>query len=158
MKGTWEFLKIHTYKGNQSEEEKEAGKLQKFTQIYITFTLNFSQHAQISCLKNQHAKNQIVCLNTSFTIPLWKDKVKVSHEKISHIFLHNKNASTETHNYPINLFFSINKDLIYFWCVNFFLGVSHNISWNMRFWKDVKKCKNVILFLMGSYIHTYKYT
>ena len=82
--------------------------------INITFTYNFSQHVQISCLKNQHAKNQILCLTTSFTIPLHKDKVKVSHTKINHIFSHNKNASAEPHNYPIKLVFSVNKNLIYF--------------------------------------------
>ena len=40
----------------------------------ITYTHNVLQHVQISCLKNQHAKNQIVCLTTSFTIPLRKSK------------------------------------------------------------------------------------
>ena len=33
----------------------------------------------IPCSKNQYAKNQIACLTTSFTIPLQKDKVKISH-------------------------------------------------------------------------------
>ena len=40
----------------------------------ITYTHNVSQHVQISCLKNQHAKNQIVCLTSSFTIPIQKFK------------------------------------------------------------------------------------
>ena len=65
----------------------------------------FSQYVQISCLKNQHAKNQIVCLTTSSTIPLWKDKVKVNQAKIKRIFSRDKNASAEPHNYPINLAF-----------------------------------------------------
>ena len=71
----------------------------------IAFTHDFPQHIQILCLKNQHAKTQIVCLTTSFTIPLRKGKVKVSTAKISLIFSRNKYASTEPHNYPINLFF-----------------------------------------------------
>ena len=66
---------------------------------------HFSQYVQISCLKNQHAKNQIVCLTASFTIALGKDTVKVSHAKFNCIFSINKNASTEPHNYPINLGF-----------------------------------------------------
>ena len=122
----------------------------------MTFTYNFSQHLQISCLKNQHAKNQIVCLTTSFTIPLWKDKVKVSHAKISCIFSCNKNASKEPDNYPINLTFSVNINLVWIWCVIFFFDISQNFSQNMRFSKkDVKKCKNIILFLNG--IHNKKH-
>ena len=51
----------------------------------------------------------------------------------------------------INLVFSVNKNLICFWCVFFFLDVSHNISKNKRFWnKEVKKGKNIILFWTGS--------
>ena len=66
------------------------------------FSHNFSQHVQILCLKNQHAKNQIVCLTATFTIALQKDKVKVSHAKTNQIFWSNENASTEPHNNPIN--------------------------------------------------------
>ena len=85
---------------------KKKRKLWKTAVIHtnVTFNQNVSQHVQIPCLKNQYAKNQIVCLTTSWTIPLRKDKVKISHTKISHNFSRNKNASTEPHNYPINLF------------------------------------------------------
>ena len=70
----------------------------------ITFSHNFSQHIQISCLKNQHGKNQIICLTAPITVALQRDEVKVSHTKINHIFSCNKSASAELHNYPINLF------------------------------------------------------
>ena len=128
MKETWDFLKsIHT-----KEIKVKKKKLWKTAAIhaYLTFTHNFPQHVQISCLKNQHAKNQIVCLTTSFTIPLRKDKVKVSHAKNSHIFSHNKNASTEQHNHAINLVFPVNRNLVYFWHTIFFLmlaAISHKI-------------------------------
>ena len=52
----------------------------------VIFSHNFSQHLQMSCLKNHHAKNQIVCLTISFTVPLQKGKVKVSHAKTNHIY------------------------------------------------------------------------
>ena len=86
---------------------KKKRKLWKTTEIHknITFSHNFSQQAQISCLKSQHAKNHIVCFTASFKIGLTKNKVKVSYTKINHIFSRNKNASTELHNYLINLFF-----------------------------------------------------
>ena len=91
------------WKSIPTEEIKvdKKRKMWKTTAIYtkITFTNNFSQHVQIPCLKNQ-----TVCLNKSFAIPLQNDKVKGSHTKISHIFSRNKNASTEPHKYPINLF------------------------------------------------------
>ena len=78
----------------------------KATAIYtkITFTNNFSQHVQIPCLKNQ-----TVCLNKPFAIPLRNYKVKGSHAKISHIFSRNKNASTEPHNQTRKLVLSVNK-------------------------------------------------
>ena len=90
-------------------------KLWKTAAIHtnITFNHNFP-HVQTSCLKNQHAKNQIVCLTTSFTILLRKNKVKVSHAKINRIFSRNKNAFTEPDNSPINLVFSVNKNLVCF--------------------------------------------
>ena len=97
--------------------------------------------------EEEYAKNQIICWTTCFTVALQKYQVKVSHAKISRIFSPNKNASTEPHNYPLNLFFSLNKDLVCFWHVFFFLNVSHNISQNMTFWKDdSKNCRNVIPF------------
>ena len=46
--------------------------------------------------------------------------------------------------------FSVNENLVHLWRVIFFLDVSHNISQNAKFWKDVKKCRNVILFWTGS--------
>ena len=48
-------------------------------------------------------QKQIVCLTTSFAFPFRKDKVKVTHAKINHIFSGKKAASTEQHGYPINL-------------------------------------------------------
>ena len=58
---------------------------------------------------------QSACLTTSFTIPLPKDTVKDSHAEINHIFSRKKNASTQPHNYPINLFFfSVSKNVVYF--------------------------------------------
>ena len=97
-------------------------------------------------MKNEHDKNQIVCLTTFFTILLQKGKIKASHTKINHIFLRNKNASTGWHNYSINLFFSVDKNLVYFWHVMFFLDASHNISQNMRFWKKKRYKKNAKTF------------
>ena len=94
----------------------------------ITFSHNLSQHVQISCLKNQHAKNQIVCLAAFFTITVRKDKVKVNHTKIKHIISRNKNISREP-----------NENLVCFWGVIFFLDVSHNISQNVTFWKKMSK-------------------
>ena len=79
----------------------------------IIFNHSFSQHVQIS-LKNKHAKNQTVCLTTNFTVALRKDKVKVGLAKINHIFSRNKNASTEPPNYPINLVFSVNENVVNF--------------------------------------------
>ena len=55
--------------------------------------------------KNIQNLGKIVYLTTSFTISLRKDKVKVSHAKISHIFSQNKNASVQPQNYPIYMFF-----------------------------------------------------
>ena len=91
-------------------------KLWKTAEIHtnITFSHNFSQHVQMLCLKNQCAKSQTVCLTTSFKMVLRKNKIKVSHTKINHIFPRNKNVSTEPHNYPINLVLSVNKNLVYF--------------------------------------------
>ena len=60
-------------------------------------------------------------LNYLFHNDLTKNKAKVSYIKITHIFSSNKIASTESHNYPINLVFSVNKNLVYFWSVFFFL-------------------------------------
>ena len=115
-------------------------KPQQLTQIL--HLAKFSKHVQISCLKNQHPKNQIICLTASFIIALRKDKLKVSHARIN-IFWCNKNASTEPHNYPINLVFAVNENLVYF--RRFFLDVSQYISQNMTFWReDAKTCKNVI--------------
>ena len=67
---------------------KKNRKLWKIAAIHnnITFGYIFSQHFQMSCLKNQHATNQIVCLNAPFTITLQEHKVKVSHAKINLIF------------------------------------------------------------------------
>ena len=93
----------------------------------ITFSHNFSQHIQISCLKNQYGKNQIICFTAPITVALQRDEVKVSHTKINHIFSCNKSASAELHNYPINLFLSVNKNLVNFWHIIFFLDVSHCI-------------------------------
>ena len=47
----------------QRKSKLRSGNCGKTAAIHtnITLTYNFS-HAQISCLKNQHAKNQIVCL------------------------------------------------------------------------------------------------
>ena len=43
--------------------------------------------------------------------------------------------------------FSVNKNLVYFCHIYFFLDTSHNISQNMRFWKeDTKKCKKVLFW------------
>ena len=68
-------------------------------------------------------------------------------QKISQIFSNNKHASIESKNYPINLIFSVNKNFIYFWPVIFFLNVSHNISQNMRYWKeDLQKAKASFFF------------
>ena len=98
-------------------------------------------------------------LTTSFKMALRKNKIKFSHTKINHIFPCNKNGSTESHNYPINLIFSVNKNLVYFWREIFFLDVIHNISRNMTFWKeDAQKCKSVILFWTGLYIYIYTST
>ena len=100
-----------------------------------------------------HVKNQIVCLKKSFAISLRKDKVKVSQVKISCVFSCNKNASTEPHNYPLNPVFSVNKNLVYFWHVIFLSWFSHNISQDMRFWKeDIKNVKTSFFFLTGSVI------
>ena len=60
-------------------------------------------------------------------------------QKLATFFSHNKDASTEPHNYPINQFFSVNKNLVHIWCVSFFLDVNHNILQNMRFWKEDQK-------------------
>ena len=66
-------MKIHTYKGNQGCEEAETEK--PVIPTNITFSHNFLQNFQISCLKNQHAKNQIVCLTASFTIvAFWRSE------------------------------------------------------------------------------------
>ena len=76
--------------------------------VNITFSHNFPQHVQISCLKNQHGKNHIVCLTVSFKIGFTKKislKVKIIHTKINHIFSRNKSASKELHNYPIHMVF-----------------------------------------------------
>ena len=139
MKETWEFLKFIPTK---QIKVKKKRKLWKTAAIHtnITFTHSFSQHVQISCLKNQHAKNQIVYLIASFTIPLRKEKVKVSYAKISRIFLHNNNASTEPRNYLINLVFLLNKNLIYFSCVTFLIlaTIFHKI-WDFE--KKMKKKK-----------------
>ena len=79
----------------------------------IVFSHNFSQHVQIY-LKNEHAKNYIICLTACFTVASQKDKVEASHAKISRNFSHHKNASTEPHNYPLNLFFTVNKNVVFF--------------------------------------------
>ena len=75
---------------------------------------------------------------------LTKDKVKVDHAKISHIFSRNKNASTEQHNYTINLVFPVSEIVsVYIWRSIFFpdYTISHKL------WKeDVEKYKNVIIF------------
>ena len=108
----------------------------------VTFNQNVSQHVQIPCLKNQYAKNQIVCLITSWTIPLRKDKVKISHTKISHIFSRSKNPSTEPHNYPINLVLSVNKNFVSLWSLIFFLMLAiifHKIwDFEKKILKNVK--------------------
>ena len=49
-----------------------------------------------------------------FTVASQKDKVEVRHAKISRNFSYHKNASTEPHNYPLNLFFTVHKNLVFF--------------------------------------------
>ena len=112
----------------------------------VTFSHNFSQHVQISCLKNQHAKNQIACFNASFTITLGKDKVKVSHAKVNHIFACNKNASTEPHNYPMNLSFSVNKNSVCSSHAIFFLMLATILHKIQHFEKKIKKNTNMSFF------------
>ena len=105
---TWKKLENFWKSINTKEiKVKKKRKLWTTTEIHtsITFSHIFSQHVQMSSLKNQHAKNQVIWLNASFMMAFWKNKIKVRHTKIYHIFLRNKNASTEPHNYPINLFF-----------------------------------------------------
>ena len=110
-------------------------------------------------MKNEYPKSQIICLTTSFTVPLQKDKVNVSHAKISPIFSRSKNAIAEPRKHPLNLFFSVNQYLVFLTC-DFFLNVSHTISQNMTFWKeDAKKCKNAILFWtwsINAYLYSFK--
>ena len=69
------------------------------------FNLAFSQiEIIIKFLKN------FAC----FTVASQKGKVEVSHAKISRNFSHHKNASAEPHNYPLNLFFTVHKNLVFF--------------------------------------------
>ena len=78
---------------------------------------------------------------------LRKNKVIVRYTNINHVFPRNKNVSTKPHDYPRNLFFSVNKNLVYFWRVMFFLDGSCNISQNMTFWKeDAKNTKTSFFF------------
>ena len=70
----------------------------KTAAIYTNILFSqFSQHVQISCLKNQHAKNQIVCLTASFTIAIGNDKVKVSHKKNLNAFFHSIKIFLQSH-------------------------------------------------------------
>ena len=89
--------------------------------------------------EEEYAKNQIICWTTCFTVALQKYQVKVSHAKISRIFSPNKNASTEPHNYPLNLFFSLNKDLVCFWHVFFFLMLATIFHKIWHFEKMIQK-------------------
>ena len=139
LKETWEFLKSISAKEIKVKKKRILWKTAAI-HTYITFSHNFSQHVQSSCLKDQHAKNQIICLTAFFTIAFWKIRVKVSYTKINHVFSCNENASTEPLNYPINLFFSVSKNLVYFWCAIFF-HVTHSSLQNMTFWKEDEKKK-----------------
>ena len=81
---------------------------------------------------------------------LYNSLTKIDHAKTSDFFTQrNKNSSREPHNYPINLFFSVHKNLVYFWRAIFF-------SWcqPQYFMKDeILKisCKKRHSFLNGSY-------
>ena len=125
------------------------GKSQQFKQMLHLATVS-SQHAQIQCLK----KKVWTCLkldhllNSMFhsRFPNRSGKNKTQQNAI-------KTAYTELHNYPLNLFFfSVTKNLAYFWCVNFFLMlVTKYILQNKTFSKeDANKCKNFVLFWTGS--------
>ena len=75
--------------------------------------------------------------NNHASFHLWWKKNLVKHQKVSKY----ENGC---------VFFFCKWKFSSFMTCNFFLDVSHNISQNAKFWKDVKKCRNVILFWTGS--------
>ena len=101
-----------------------------------------------ACQKSDHLLNCIFhnCL-TKGEVPLYTQKVTA--------FPCSKNASTEPFNYPINLAFCVNKNLIYFWHAIFFLDVSHNISQIWHFEKKIKIAKTTSFFEQGHWLSPY---
>ena len=93
---------------------KKKRKVWKTPEIHtnITFSHNFFTACPNVIFEESACQNSNRLLTTSFKMALQKNKIKVSHTKINHIFPRNKNGSTEPHNYPINLIFSVNKNLV----------------------------------------------